>query len=351
MNCVRSPLRMRERGWTQGQGRLRGRLTVGAAVAAGAASLGLAAALTARGLSDPTAVAPGSLSRTTVVFDAAVLVLREGLEAILVLAAITASFKGANARLRRPVAGGAGLALAATVATWFAAVAILSAVDAPELEVQAATGLVAVVVLVVVMNWFLHRVYWTGWISHHTERKRRLLAGAGRGALVGFVLLGFSAVYREGFEVVLFLQNLRLTAGSQAVLEGAALGLVFTLAVGAMTFVANARLPYRRMLVATGILLGFVLVVMVGESAQELQLAGWLPASPLGVGFPGWLGTWFALFPTVETLAAQAGAVVLVLGSYLLAEQLRVRAPRRRGEPPAQVASEPPIGHEIPMTR
>jgi high-affinity iron transporter len=321
---------------------------VAVALVAGAASLGLAAALTAHGLSDPTAVAPGSLGRTTVVFDSAVLVLREGLEAILVLAAITASFKGTNARLRRPVASGAGLALAATVATWFAAVALLRAVDAPELEVQAATGLLAVVVLVVVMNWFLHRVYWTGWISHHTERKRRLLGVGGRGVLLGFVLLGFTAVYREGFEVVLFLQSLRLSDGSAAVLEGVALGLLFTAAVGAMTFVLNVRLPYRRMLVGTGILLGFVLVVMVGESAQELQLAGWLSSSSIHVGFPAWLGTWFALFPTFETLAAQAVAILLVLGSYVLAEHLRVRVPRKRGERAARVATEPPLASESP---
>lgn len=325
---------------------VRGRLGVAAIVAAGAGSLAFAAVLTVRGLSDPTATPAGALGRSTVVFDAAVLVLREGLQAILVLAAITASFRGANAALRRPVAGGAGLALLATVATWFAAVAVLSAVNAPELEVQAATGLLAVLVLLVVMNWFLHRVYWTGWISHHTERKRRLLGSAGRGALVGFVLLGFSAVYREGFEVVLFLKSLRLRAGSQAVLEGVGLGLVFTAAVGALTFLLNVRLPYRRMLIATGVLLGFVLVVMVGESAQELQLAGWLSSTPIQVGFPAWLGTWFALFPTVETLAAQAFAVVLVLGSYVLAEHLLVRAPRRRGQAAARIAREPPLPAE-----
>src|SRR5262245_39546544 len=217
----------------------------------------MAAAVTARGLGDPSAAEPGSLSGTTVVFDAALLVLREGLEAILVLAAITASFRGANAALRRPVSVGAGLALLATVATWFVAVSVLSAVNAPELDVHAATGLLAVIVLLVVMNWFLHRVYWTGWISHHTARQRRLLATSGRHALLGFVLLGLTAVYREGFEVVLFLQNLRLQAGTTLVLEGVGLGLLFTVAVGALTFVLNVHLPYKRMLIATGILLAF----------------------------------------------------------------------------------------------
>jgi high-affinity iron transporter len=283
------------------------------------------------GVPDPTA--PGThLSHGAVVVDSALLVFREGLEAVLVLAAFTASFVGANRGFRRPVAAGAGAAFALTVATWFVAIWIIGALGGPGLDVQAATGLLAVAVLLVVMNWFFHKIYWTGWISAHNRRRRRLLDGSGpeRGALLGLALLGFTAVYREGFEVVLFLQNLRLTAGSTTVLEGVALGLAFTCAVGALTFAFQRRLPYRKMLVATGVLLGFVLLVMVGESVQELQLAGWLPVHGVGVTFPGWIGLWLATFPTVEGLAAQSLAAILVVGSYLLAEHVRVRRPRAR---------------------
>jgi high-affinity iron transporter len=200
------------------------------------------------------------------------------------------------------------------------------------LAIQAATGLLAVVVLIVVMNWFFHRVYWTGWIASHNRRRRRILDRAGvdpkRATLLGLALLGFTSVYREGFEVVLFLQNLRLAYGSGTVLEGAALGLALTVVVGILTFVAHHRLRYKRMLIVTGVLLGVVLVVMVGESVQEMQLAGWLPTTTLAVAIPGWIGLWFAIFPNLEGLAAQAMAAALVLGSYYGAEYLRVR---RRG--------------------
>jgi high-affinity iron transporter len=99
------------------------------------------------------------------------------------------------------------------------------------------------------------------------------------------------------------------------------------------------------MLVATGVLLGLVLLVMVGESVQELQLAGWLPAHSIGVAFPGWLGLWFAFFPTVEGLVAQALAAGLVVGSYVLAERRRDGAPRpepaaRRPAPITTLAEE-----------
>ena len=279
------------------------------------------------GVPDPTA--PGAhLSHGAVIVDSGLLVFREGLEAILVLAALTASFVGVNARLRRPVAAGSGVALAASVATWFLAILVIGALGGPGLDIQAATGLLAVAVLLVVMNWFFHKIYWTGWISAHNRVRRRIATPeAGRRALLGLAILGFTSVYREGFEVVIFLQNLRLTAGSTTVLEGVAVGLALTLVAGAITFSVQHRLPYRRMLVATGILLGFVLLVMVGESVQEMQLAGWLPTTSIGVDFPGFVGLWFATFPTVEGLIAQAGAAGLVIGSYFLAE--RVRRPRQ----------------------
>jgi high-affinity iron transporter len=281
------------------------------------------------GVPDPT-VEGASLSHGAVIVDSALLVFREGLEAVLVLAAFTASFAGARRALRRPVAAGASAALGASVVTWFAAIWVIGVLGGPGLDVQAATGLLAVAVLLVVMNWFFHKVYWTGWISAHNRRRRSLVDEAGGSRLVlGLALLGFTAVYREGFEVVLFLQNLRIEHGSLVVLEGVALGLGLTAVVGVLTFAFQSRLPYRRMLVATGILLGFVLLVMVGESVQEMQLAGWLPVTPVGVSFPGFVGLWFAVFPTVEGIAAQLLAAGLVIGSYVVAEEIRVRRPRR----------------------
>jgi high-affinity iron transporter len=304
-------------------------------------------AVTARGGTPNPADASTHLSSLSVVLNSGILVLREGLECILVLAAVTASMRGSNESYRKPIAAGAAGALAASVATWFIAIAITAAVGAGSLDLQAATGLLAIAVLLVVMNWFFHRVYWTGWISHHNRRRRRLLAQSdrvgNRRTLIGLALLGFTSVYREGFEVVLFLQNLRLRYGSTRVLEGVLLGLFFVALVGYATFAMHRKLPYRRMLIATGILLWGVLIVMVGESVQEMQLAGWIGVTPIpGVHPPGWVGLWFSIFPNWETIGAQLAATVLVIGTYVLAENVRVRRPRRRGERPATIASAPP---------
>ncbi|MEY2487787.1 MAG: high-affinity iron transporter [Verrucomicrobiota bacterium] len=276
-------------------------------------------------------------SPTVAFLDIAILVFREGLECILVLAAITASMTGAKEAHRRPVAAGAAVAFGATLVTWLVAVRIVGSLseNMSALNLQAATGLLAVVVLLVIMNWFFHKIYWGGWIRAHNRRRKTLLNGAGGVGAPrlwwGLVLLGFTSLYREGFEVVLFLQSYYLRLGGMVVLKGAMLGLLLSGVVAVLTFVLQQRLPYRKMLITTGILLGVVLLVMVGEQAQEMQLAHWISRTeiPWLVNvIPAWAGMWFAVFPTYETIIAQALAAVLVVGSYYAARHFHAVAPR-----------------------
>jgi high-affinity iron transporter len=301
--------------------------------------------ITSGGNPDPTAP---NTSPTAALLNIAVLVFREGLECILVLSAITASMTGNKQAHRRPVMAGAGIGFIATIITWFIAVGIVSNLtgSVSALNLQAATGLLAVVVLLVIMNWFFHKIYWGGWMTMHHRRKRNLLESADgpetskASLLWGLGLLGFTSLYREGFEVVLFLQSYYLRLGGVAVLLGALLGLFFTGLVALLTFVAHRKLPYRKMLVFTGILLGVVLLVMVGEQAQEMQLAHWISTTPvawLENVIPPWMGLWFSIFPTVETLAAQALAAGIVIGSYFLA--------RGKTSPPCQDETEVILGH------
>jgi len=305
--------------------------------------------ITASGAPDPTVphTSPGVAT-----LDIGVLVFREGLECILVLSAITASMMGANTSYRRPIALGAGIGFLATVMTWFIAVGIVSDLtqNIPALDVQAATGLLAIIVLLTVMNWFFHKVYWTGWISMHNRKKRDLLTSANdpktstARVLWGLVLLGFASFYREGFEVVLFLQSYKIQMGGMVVLGGVILGLVFSGIVAILNFVAHHRLPYKKMLVITGIMLGVVLLVMVGEQAQEMQQANWIPTTPIPwlQWLPNWMGLWFSVFPTVETMLSQVLAAALVIGSYFLARYRTVWLPRRRGAFPATRPESPP---------
>jgi high-affinity iron transporter len=305
-------------------------------------------AMTAAGNPNPIAARPGS---SAAVMDIGVLVFREGLECILVLAAITAGLNRSNkleGREGSAIATGAGIGFVATLLTWFIAVAVMDDLSnhISALQLQAVTGLLAIAVLLVVMNWFFHRLYWTNWISLHNKKKHSLFKQAGGGKLamssvfVGLALLGFTSFYREGVEVVLFLQGYRLRMGGQTVLRGVCVGLALTIAVGALTFVAHRKLPYKRMLVITGVLLGAVLLVMVGEQVQEMQLARWLPTTELPAlsqVFPAWAGLWLSLFPNLEGLVAQSVAAIIVVGSYFVAQK---RKPAAR-----QVLSKQPAPH------
>lgn len=254
--------------------------------------------IAASGNPNPEVHNPGSAAW---ILDIGVLVFREGLECVLVLSAITASMTKSGESYPRPVAAGVAVASLATLVTWFIAVGIVDELTRSinALYVQAGTGLLAVVVLLVVMNWFFHRVYWTGWISLHNKRKRELLessqddTNSHRRLMLGMVLLGFTSFYREGVEVVLFLQSYRLKLGGTPLFCGVLIGLLLTGTVAILTFLAHRKLPYCRMLVLTGVLLGVVLLVMVGEQAQEMQLAHWLPTTvipELAGRIPAWMG-------------------------------------------------------------
>jgi high-affinity iron transporter len=290
---------------------------------------------------DPTEV-KAPQSHATVVFNSSMIVFREGLEAVLIFAAVIASFLGANKARRRPVVMGAAIAFAAAVGTWFVVQAVLSAASPLGPRLEAITGFIAVVVLLIVLNWFVHKVYWSEWIGRHHRQRRKLLAQTGIGATVGLVALGFTSVYREGFEVVLFLQTLQLQAGTATVLEGVAIGLAGTAVVGVLTFWLHHKLPYKKMLVLTGVLVGVVLVVMIGGTALSFQDLGWLPRHETPFTLPVWMGSWFEMYSTWETLGVQFLAALFVIGSYWLAKEVKVKRPQRQGLKPAVRPEAPP---------
>jgi high-affinity iron transporter len=292
----------------------------------------VAAVLVWQGISSAGSPGPAATGTTLVSgsLDIAVLVFREGLESILVLAAIFAGMRAKSQGYRRAIQAGMGAGFAAGIATWFVAVSVVGdlVLSYGALAIQAATGLLAVVILLVVMNWFFHNVYWSGWIGLHNRRRQALIAQAeeegsaknARRVLLGLAVLGFASVYRESVEIVLFLQSYYLHLGGLVVYYGAAGGLALTAAAGWLTLVENSRLPYKKMLIATGALLTGVLFVMVGEQVNEMQLAGWVGTTSIAWlrGIPGWAGTWFSIFPNIETFVGQALAILLVTGSYLI---------------------------------
>jgi len=285
-----------------------------------------------------------------VVTNAAVIVFREGLEAVLILAAVMAGMRGLARQQKKPIVVGAALALVASAITFVLAQTVLTSLARYGEKLEAVVGLVAVAILLLVLNWFFHKVYWTQHISKcHKERKRLAMMtekGWISAQAIGFVILGFSTVYREGFETVLFLQALELNSGVVVVLEGVLLGGVAVGALAFATFVLERKLPYRKMLIVTGVLLTIVLAIMVGKTMRTLQGVGWMPITPLDFDPPFWTGLWLGLFPTVETILAQLGSVVFVIGSYFAAERLKNRRQEQKLRASKEAAAQ--AGEELP---
>lgn len=296
-------------------------------------------------LADAQSALSGEASPTAMALNAAILVFREGLEAVVILAALTASMIGARRMYRKPMALGVVLAFIASGLTWWLLQTVLSAFRGYGEKLEAVVSLVAIGVLLLITNWFFHRVYWTDWMAELHTRKKSLMGGALAGQMLGFLTLGFTSVYREGFETVLFLQALVLDAGIWPVLQGTALGLACVFLAGWLTFKLQSRLPYKRMLVWTGVLIGVVLLIMVGNTVHVMQVVGWLPVHPIRwLTLPYWVGMWFGTYATVEGLVLQGAAAVFVIGSYLAAEALSKRKPRAvvapvAGKPQAQRAT------------
>ena len=120
---------------------------------------------------------------------------------------------------------------------------------------------------------------------------------------------------------MLFLQALVLESSVGVVLAGVLTALAAVCLIGFVTFRLQVNLPYKKMLVITGVLIGVVLLQMVGKTVHVFQVVGWLPIHPIGtITTPYWLGMWFGIYTTWEGLCLQAAAGAFVIGSYYLAE-------------------------------
>jgi high-affinity iron transporter len=285
----------------------------------------------------------GQNAPVAVATNAAIIVFREGLEAVLILASLMGSLKtAAMRRYRAPMWIGAAAAFGFSALTWVMSRAILNwllafGINAEILEVI--VSLIAIAVLLLITNWFFHQVYWTGWMASFHQHKKRLVGGE-TGKWIGLAVLGFSSIYREGFETVLFMQALVLESTTAVVLGGVALGLLATFAVGFIVFFVQAKLPHKKMLIVTGVMIGAVLIQMVGKTTHVMQVIGWLPIHPirwLADLLPYWAGMWFGLYATWEGIGLQVFAGAFVIGSYYLAERINHRKPAAQAQ--AQVAA------------
>jgi high-affinity iron transporter len=276
-----------------------------------------------------TALLKVNLSPATVIYTVLSISAREGLEAVVVLAALLAGMRGIEHRTtRRRIVTGAWLALAATAVTFWISRTVIQSLSRYGEKLESVISVLAVLVLLMVTNWVFHKVYWVGWNAKLRKLTKSGEAG-GESRLEWFslVMVGFLTIYREGFETTLFLQSLILESGMKWVLIGIGCGAVMVAATGFLIFVIGARLPYRKLLVFTGILVVTILVTFLGSTVRLFQTVGWLPIHPIpGLHLPTWAGFWLGIYPSVEGVVIPLLGFAYVIGAWLL---VKVQAARR----------------------
>lgn len=263
----------------------------------------------------------GNLSPGAAFVSALVILLREGLEAILLLAAIIAFVKrtGRQDALRHVHAGWV-LALALGAATWAAANYLFDISGANRELTEGITALFAAAMLLYVGYWLHGRTQAQAWSAFLRDTVGQALDRKTLWAMVG---VSFLAVYREIFEVVLFYEALWMQAGEPgrgALWAGVALAALLLALAGWGIFKYSIRLPLAPFFAAMSLLLALLAVVFAGQGIAALQEAGIVEASHVAFVTVQVLG----IHPTLETLGAQLACIALIV----LGRRLARAAPR-----------------------
>ena len=277
--------------------------------------------------------------------NAFAIIFREGLEAVLLIGAILAymSRTTASARHRRQVWLGVAGGVAASGATWVLAVTLVPVSGASREMVEGVTALVAVAVLLYVSHWLFQKTYIHDWKTYLQEHVGRAMT---RGSALAMAGLAFAAVYREGFETVLFYQALMFDAGASAVLAGFAPGILVILAIGYGIVRLGLKLPLRRVFAATGSVMLYLAFVFIGKGLYNLQEAGVFAPHPLAwVPDHEALRQLLGLYPLAETVVAQTAFLALLGAGVVWYHARRAHAaapvPSRVTEVDAPIAPPP----------
>jgi high-affinity iron transporter len=249
------------------------------------------------------------LSPLNLLVQSFVILLREGLEAILLIGALMAFLvRTGSVDRRRDIHIGVGLAIGASLLTAVALETVLHLAPGRQELIEGFTMAVATVVLFYVSYWLLSKFEIANWARFV---KAKVQDAVSSGSALALASVAFLAVYREGFETVLFYKALMVSGGTGAllpVLGGVAAGGV----VLAVVYVAinryGVRLPLKPFFAVTSAFLYYMAFVFAGKAVAELQegsiigttLVGWAPRIPM-----------LGIYPTVESLAAQALLVLL----------------------------------------
>ena len=257
-----------------------------------------------------------ALSPLNLFFQSFVILVREGLEAILVIGALMAFLvKTGAANRKRDIHVGVGAAVAASLLTAFALETVFQLTPGKREALEGATMVVATGVLFYVSYWLLSKMEVAKWNQFVRGKVQDAVSS---GSALALASAAFLAVYREGFETVLFYKALFVAGGTGASTGAIVAGIVLGSVVMVGVYIAinrfGVRLPLKPFFGVTSAFLYYMAFVFAGKGVAELQegrilpttIVAWAPRIPA-----------LGIYPTVESLAAQGVLLVLLLAALV----------------------------------
>ncbi len=236
------------------------------------------------------------------------ILFREGVEAVLLVAILLGSLQAGRASgYRRPLGLGVLAAVIASAITWVLATLVIDIAPLQRELLEGVTAVVAVAVLFVVTFWLVAQLEQRRRVEFMRARVATAIAA---GSSLAFAGLGFTAVYREGFETVLFYQALTIFAAGllEWVLLGIAAAALALAAVGWTMLKLGKRLPVKQLLLGGATMLLLLSVAFAGNAVRSLQEGDWLPVTPIEGGWarlPIFLAELTGIHPTRESIGVQ----------------------------------------------
>ena len=251
------------------------------------------------------------------IFDAFVIILREGLEALLVVGALVAFLNRSGNRSKQPwIWGGAAIGVLLSIVLAVVLQQVFSRAGAglgSEL-VEGIVGVTAAVMLFYMSYWLHAKSRLGAWQTYIREHSARALAG---GSLLSLAAIALLAVFREGAETAVFYLGIAPSIAPGDLLIGLGLGVATLLAVGGAVLLVGLRLPLRPFFLASSALIYYLGFKFLGTGLHSLQVAGVLPSSPVPLPSNDVLG----IYPTWQTVLPQLALVLVAAAVLWLAQR------------------------------
>jgi high-affinity iron transporter len=257
------------------------------------------------------ALAPDQGSAASTFLGAFTILLREGLEALLIVVAMLAFLRKADrAEMVRPVHWGWITALLAGLATWWAATHLISVSGANRELTEGFGSILAAVILLFVGIWMHGKAQADEWQRYIREKVGQALSRKSAWFLFG---LAFVAVYREVFETILFFTALSAEGRLAPLIGGAAAAAALLAVIAVLMFRFSRKLPIAKFFSYSSALIAVLAVVLAGKGVAALQEAGMIGVTPLG-----WAPRVeiLGLYPTLEGLLAQGATLAVLLVGF-----------------------------------